>query len=203
MLNHKDEEFWQAITIPEHEILYIPAEDLERYFIKYDDEGNTPPPQGVQASKIKRKGDGKLYRFARFHPADAIVMKMLALEEIVQDVYHDGPFSDMSISYRVDPEAFDHKDPIEQSIFLVDQRKDNLGPDDVEVLIGERLNRIKEGTVALDDQKINLKVEEDDDKRMVDGWPEIRRAVVYFYLNASGKMDLEKAKRIIAKARND
>ncbi len=97
--------------------------------------------------------------------------------------------------------ACDNQDPIEQNIFLVDQRKDNLGPDDVELIISDGLNRKKESTMAPDKQKIDLKAQEDDAKRIVDSWPEIRQAVVYFYLNASGKMDLEKAKRVIAKAR--
>lgn len=203
MLNNKDETLWQIITIPEHEILYIPAEDLNRHFITYDSKGNTPPPQGVEASKIQCKKTGGWYRFARFHPADMVANHMVALEVIVQDIGHDGPFSNMSISYRVDSQASDHQDPIEQRISLVDKCKDNLRPGKVELLIHDGLNRTKESTMAPDEQKTDLTAEEDNAKRLADSWPEIRQAVIYFYLNASGQMDLDKAKRVIAKARGD
>ncbi len=96
---------------------------------------------------------------------------------------------------------FGNKHPVHCSLCNGEPVPAPLKPCDNQDPIEQNINRKKESTMAPDEQKIDLKAQEDDAKRIVDSWPEIRQAVVYFYLNASGKMDLEKAKRVIAKAR--
>ncbi len=111
-------------------------------------------------------------------------------------IYSKGLWFDSQFHHK-DNAPTENKDQAEDTLKDYKERLQALDKATV-----RRMIEGKESTMA-DDQKLDLKAEEDADKKMVDGWPEIKQAIVYFYLHASGQMNLEKAKRVIAKARND